>query len=457
MLSYALQASIVLVFLYLIYWVWLRKITFYGINRIFLLLLFVLSLGLPAVTRLIALHPAKLSPLIENIGGKADRLLNFTPADLKAQKVAPGQNPSGVGSKGYHFMVAQWLEIVYCAMTGYFLCRLIIQLATILRIIYKGNKKHYGYYSIVNIEKDGPPLSFFRWIIFNPGLYADRQLEHILMHEKVHVRQYHTIDILFMELFACFFWFHPFAWRSKNLAKLNLEFIADRESLKTGIVRKDYQYSLLNVVFTGLNIKTANYFNYSHLKKRIAMMNVKPSGTKALWKYLLFPVTAISMVIILAPLNGRGMGLAFAGDNMKKVAERMSGNMDIYLVIRGGMNDGQIDVIKKELAKEGIDVSISDISYNSRHLLAGFRIVLKQKDQTLGELTVSDSTKPLSEEPVVFYLLRSGQNKSGLTRGYPQDLSGKDMGRLRSLTGLLMVKPGGTDEFELHGSAVLGK
>jgi len=273
----------------------------------------------------------------------------------------------------------------------------------------------------------------------------------------VHVRQYHTIDILFMELFACFFWFHPFAWRSKNLAKLNLEFIADRESLKTGIVRKDYQYSLLNVVFTGLNIKTANYFNYSHLKKRIAMMNVKPSGTKALWKYLLFPVTAISMVIILAPLNGRGMGLAFAGDNMKKVAERMSGNMDIYLVIRGGMNDGQIDVIKKELAKEGIDVSISDISYNSRHLLAGFRIVLKQKDQTLGELTVSDSTKPLSEEPVVFYLLRSGQNKSGLTRGYPQDLSGKDMGRLRSLTGLLMVKPGGTDEFELHGSAVLGK
>ena len=46
-------------------------------------------------------------------------------------------------------------------------------------------------------------------------------------HEKVHIRQKHTLDILFAELVLIFQWFNPFAWIYRREIESNLEFLTD--------------------------------------------------------------------------------------------------------------------------------------------------------------------------------------------------------------------------------------
>jgi beta-lactamase regulating signal transducer with metallopeptidase domain len=51
----------------------------------------------------------------------------------------------------------------------------------------------------------------------------------IVSHEKIHVREKHTLDILFVEIMFLFQWFNPFAWLLKDAVKNNLEYKTDHE------------------------------------------------------------------------------------------------------------------------------------------------------------------------------------------------------------------------------------
>src|SRR5438067_2739132 len=82
----------------------------------------------------------------------------------------------------------------------------------------------------------------------------------------------------------------------------NLEFIADQQVLQTGLDRKQYQYLLLKV--TGVNaFSIASNFNFSSLKKRIAMMNKTKSAKVHLIRFLF--ILPLLVVILLAFRNTR--------------------------------------------------------------------------------------------------------------------------------------------------------
>ncbi|WP_315818193.1 hypothetical protein [Paraflavitalea speifideaquila] len=65
------------------------------------------------------------------------------------------------------------------------------------------------------------------------------------------------------------------------------EFIADHQVLQAGLDRKQYQYLLLKVVGVPA-FAMSNQFNFSSLKKRIAMMNKMRSAKVHLVKFLLY-------------------------------------------------------------------------------------------------------------------------------------------------------------------------
>jgi hypothetical protein len=58
----------------------------------------------------------------------------------------------------------------------------------------------------------------------------------------------------------------------KRSIRQNLEFIADNKVVENGIDKKQYQYLLLKVIGNN-QYSIATKFNFSSLKKRIAMMN----------------------------------------------------------------------------------------------------------------------------------------------------------------------------------------
>jgi hypothetical protein len=139
--------------------------------------------------------------------------------------------------------------------------------------------------AIYHVNEAIIPFSFGKAIYINPRLHSEKEFEEIILHEYVHVRQRHTVDILLGELLCIVSWFNPFSWLMRHSIRQNLEFIADRQVLASGWDKKAYQYHLLKVVGES-RYQLVNNFNFSSLKKRIIMMNKSRSARLHLVKFL---------------------------------------------------------------------------------------------------------------------------------------------------------------------------
>ena len=97
----------------------------------------------------------------------------------------------------------------------------------------------------------------------------------IISHEKVHIQQWHSIDILFAELAHILLWVNPLMVYLKRCIKLNHEYIADGEVINSGVDKKDYQLSILQSSFKLQAHQLTNLYSSSKIKTRIKMMNLK--------------------------------------------------------------------------------------------------------------------------------------------------------------------------------------
>lgn len=139
------------------------------------------------------------------------------------------------------------------------------------------------------------PFSFFGFIHI-PLHLNEEEKGIILAHERVHVNQYHTIDILIYELMKIIFWFNPLVWLASKDVKTNHEYIADSIASKNNV----QSYSKVLVAqLLGVNCSDlANNFNYEPLiKKRIKMMKKqKQQKLKATMYALIIPVACLSII-----------------------------------------------------------------------------------------------------------------------------------------------------------------
>lgn len=140
------------------------------------------------------------------------------------------------------------------------------------------------------------PFSFFGWIFLNPATVKEDELDEILTHEMAHIKQRHSVDVLFAEMVSICCWMNPFAWLLKREVRLNLEFLADKRVVEAGFATKSYQYHLLGLAYSH-KYGLSNNFNFSHLKKRIIMMNKKKSNGTGRIKYALFMVPAFALLV----------------------------------------------------------------------------------------------------------------------------------------------------------------
>jgi hypothetical protein len=156
--------------------------------------------------------------------------------------------------------------------------------------------------SILNVDSLIKPFSFWRRIYLNSKLHNARELDEIIRHELVHIRQYHSVDIIVAAINRCIFWWNPFVWILNDDIRNNLEYIVDSEMLQNGINRKHYQYHLLNINQLTYTNNMVNYFNFSNFKKRIKMMNKEKTQPIYKIKWLLLPIVA---AVILLSFNAK--------------------------------------------------------------------------------------------------------------------------------------------------------
>ncbi len=327
-----LKFSISLGAVYLFYILVLQRLTFYNLNRRYLLFYSLLCFFIPFTD---------ITSLLSRSEMDNNKLINSIPAFNFSADAANTAQTVHENSSVMHYW--QWGLIVFLAGSFLLLLRLALQYFSFLKMKNGAELLSDEEVKLYRVKEKIIPFSFNNSIFINHEIENAEELKEIIRHEFVHVKQKHTIDILFAELLCVINWYNPFVWLMRKAIRQNLEFIADNNVLQSGFDRKQYQYLLLKVIGVS-QFSITQQFNFSSLKKRIAMMNKLKSAKVHLIKFLFaLPLTAILL-------------LAFRD---KIITDEKTGDMENNIVIAGLVLDAgtmmplafaRIDCSEKQIA-----------------------------------------------------------------------------------------------------------
>lgn len=192
---------------------------------------------------------------------------------------------------------------VYWIGVAIFAVNFLVQLFTLIYRTYSKPFIQDGRFRIVELSGDQAPCSFGNSIFINPEKYEWETYSQIILHEKIHIEQGHSYDILLAEVALVFQWFNPFAWLYRKAVEDNLEFLTDNDLLEhQDIDRSSYQLSLVKVSAPHFPVSLTTNYNQSILKKRLIMMNAKKSNLNTTWKYLfILPVLMVFVCFLNEP------------------------------------------------------------------------------------------------------------------------------------------------------------
>lgn len=287
MLHYILQIVAFQVVFLLIYDVFLKRETFFNYNRIYLLGTAILSFILPFVKidSIQAVAPKDFVVVLPEV-----IIGNLNPPTELQRQVA-----LQTGIEITEPTQPIWQIIFYVGMAIATLVFL-LKISRLLWLKFNNPRRWNGNVLIVRLLKSTSAFSFFNTIFIGEKI-SNQEKPTILEHELVHVKQWHSLDLMVFEAMRILLWFNPLIYMYQNRVKALHEFIADETAVKQS-GKKSYYQQLLNQVFETQNVSFTNtFFNKSLIKKRIVMLQKSKSKQQALLKYVLLVPVIFGMLI----------------------------------------------------------------------------------------------------------------------------------------------------------------
>jgi TonB family protein len=285
--NFILESGVSLSLLALIYVLFLRKETFFKLNRFFLLGAIIFSVLLPFLKfRIFSPQPVMLAEI------------TVTPYKNLLEAVTIYSHDFS-GTVEHAILTTNSIIVVYLIGVVFFLALFLFRVGQLVLIIRKNRVRYLDKFKLVAIDKEVSPFSFLDYVFVSRSLQEDEGYDRMIAHELEHVKQGHTFDVLLLELLTVFQWFNPFMWMLRRAIRENHEFLADRAVLSSGVNRGYYKKLLLNQ-FLGNQLVIANNFNYSLIKNRIKMMSKIKSSKFAIAKISLGLVVAAMLVVAFA-------------------------------------------------------------------------------------------------------------------------------------------------------------
>jgi len=340
-LLYLFESGLCLSILFLVYILFFRKETYFRFNRGYLLSIMFLSLVVPFVHINITVKDThRYENAINEIGkfrtyyeqliamSDPDYLKPFDPygsADFEESHLWPEQNSSKIRKQNqaitqsqiitdsnkninFNLSTAHITFIIYLLGLLFFLSRILLLFHWIFKTISKNKIEKLDQIKIIQLKKNLPPFSFLGYVFLNYDIYSSDKLQQILEHERAHIRQFHSVDLLIAHAITIMQWFNPFAWLLHKSIKTNHEYLADSKVVNNGYNLLDYQEMLLNQFISIPSVQLVNNFNLISIKNRINMMNKTKSGFLAKFKALLIIPAAIFTFILFANLTLKSPG-----------------------------------------------------------------------------------------------------------------------------------------------------
>ena len=391
LLLYFIKANGLIILFYLMYVLFLRKETFFVSNRLYLILGLLISLCLPLITftKTIWVDPTPVPEFYqETTTVNSDYIevpIQETPIDWS--------------------LILTTAYVVICVLI---LAKIGIEIASFYKRIRKHNQQKEADFTLIHSNTTENPFSFFHYIVINPHLFSEAELQHILTHESIHVKQKHSIDVLLGKLFCAVFWVNPIIWLYRKAMLQNLEFIADSETFQQIENKYEYQITLLKVVTNQHDLSITNQFYQSLIKKRIVMLHTNQSHKRNAWKY----ATILPLLV--------GFMLLFQIETVAQVKEisisKSITNKLIQFVIDKNTTDAQIKEETELLKKEhNIDLKISKIKRNAKNEIIALEAKFEDSDKTSGKISIKGDE---AIEPIRFFkeINENGKGNIGFDR-----------------------------------------
>lgn len=262
-----------------VYDLFLKRETFFNLNRAYLLLTPILSVVLPFVS---------FGFLQQNI-----------PQEYVVQlpAVILGNTASEAGSNATFWLsTLNSLWIIGISAASFIFS---LKLLKIVKLRISGTREDIKGTTLILLPETDLAFSFFNTIYIGEAVSEENKAS-IIAHEKVHIQQKHSLDLLYFELLRIVFWFNPLVYMFQNRMATLHEYIADSEIIRNKD-KKQYYQNLLSEVFQTEQISFVNtFFKQSLIKKRIIMLQKSKSRKGAQIKYLLLLPIIFSMLFYTA-------------------------------------------------------------------------------------------------------------------------------------------------------------
>ncbi|WP_291135002.1 M56 family metallopeptidase [Flavobacterium sp. UBA7663] len=370
LLIYFVKVNGLIALFYLMYVLFLRKETFFTPNRWYFLSGLVLSLILPLVTftKTIWIEPTPISEVYEE-----SIPFTYSQVEIPVQETI------------------DWSLILmsaYIVISILIILKIGMELVSFFRRIQKQNKQKESDYTLVDSNSAENPFSFFSYIVINRDMFTEEELQHILTHESIHVKQKHSFDVLIGKVFCAIFWVNPIIWLYRKAMLQNLEFIADNETFQQIENKYLYQKTLLKVVTHQHDLSITNQFYQSLIKKRIVMLHTNQSNKKNVWKY----ATILPLLV--------GFMLLFQIETVAQVKEskieetNYAVSSNYSSILTKNTTDKELRELEKTFSDEKHKLKISKVKRNKKGEIIEIKLLF-DSGKTYVEILERKSTEPI--------------------------------------------------------------
>lgn len=367
---YLLKSSLSLAILVLFYELVQKREVFFHFNRIYLLFGIAIALLLP-------FWNFNVLSVFSTEATSQNYLLTYQVSNFQLPEVVIG----GSETTQSGFSLVSLLLCTYLSGVLIKLTLLLFRTMKLITLIGKTKATIINRVKFVFTEGDLPVFSFFNNIFISENTFNSEDSEKIIAHEKVHISQLHSLDLLFAELICIVQWFNPFAYLLKKAIRENHEFLADQQVISAYNDPSTYRLLLLNYSSRIKTNSLAHNFSYSLLKRRL-FMTKKPKRRMRLG--ISVSAASLAFILVLFACSQPDQNLTedsmdksiFFSDNVEVLPEYPGGVENLVVFLRSNIN-------YPEKAKEDGTTGSVDVTF------------IVEKDGSISNVKVK---KSLSEE-----------------------------------------------------------
>ena len=269
---------------FILYVLILKHLTFFKINRIYLLSALLFSFAIPCIKidtdhRVIDVHnDPEIYHQIEHL------------STLSSQPF--------IGNDQTSLSLAGIIIYIYIFITSALFCRAVHGLFQIVKHTKKkavevsGLKVIYKHSGFVN-------CSFFNYVFINPASFNVEEIKMLLQHEHVHAKQWHSADKIFLLFCKTILWFNPLIYWYDTALEQAHEFEADAITSKT----EDPESYARLLIRMGSDKKShilTHHFGKHPVKARILMLFAARSKAVSATVYLLAIPVFIGLILVFS-------------------------------------------------------------------------------------------------------------------------------------------------------------